>query len=193
MASAGAARADTVILAGPGNITGDQNIVFNTTGLTLSGLTVQGATNQSATIYDFSGAGENLGASALGQAQVVAADGGLTALEISPHKAGTTFTSLMFNLDAKANGSVIITVDRKGHSAVSGTFDISKNGQNFFRIIASNGDLMTDVHLTTTSQLADVAQVRVTPAAVPVPASAIGGAGIFGLIGLRKLLRRRSI
>ena len=190
-AAAASSRADTVILAGPGNVTGDQNVLFNATGLLGSGTTVQGATNSSATVIDFSGAGESLTTPAKGQARITAADGDLTALKTAPHLAGTGFTSLMFNIDAKANGSVTITADRKGLTPISGTFSISKNGQNFFRITTSHGDVLTDVHFSSTAQISDVSQVRVTPAAVPLPAASVMGLGLIGAIGTARSAMRR--
>lgn len=195
LVAAGAAqlRADTVINKQPGNIAGDQVVLFNDSGLLGTGNTVQGLTNQTSTVFDFTGAGESLSTPALGQARIEGTDGDLTALTITPHVPGTTFTSLIFNLNANSDGSVTITADRKGEAPISGTFDISKNGQNFFQIVASNNEVLTDVSFTSTAQLADVRQVRAGVTAVPVPASVLGGMGLLGLLGAAKLWRRQMV
>src|SRR5438270_13363850 len=96
LAAAGAARsrADTVISQQPGNVPGDQVILFNAPGLAGAGATVQGVTNQTSTLFDFFGAAESLLTPAQGQARIEAADGGLPALTIEPHPAGSTFAAL---------------------------------------------------------------------------------------------------
>src|SRR5688572_5187694 len=46
--------------AGPGNVAGDQNVLFNTPNLTLAGPVVEGQINQVGLFVNFTGDGENL-------------------------------------------------------------------------------------------------------------------------------------
>ena len=185
-------KADTVITADPGNLPGDQNVLFNQTSLIGTGTTVQGATNQTGTVFDFT-SGTTLDTPAKGQARVAASTGTFETLTITPHSAKEVFTTIIFNPDATANGSITITANRLGKSSVSQTLDLSKNGQNYFRVLASNGDELTGVSFTSTVGLSDVSQVRIGGiTAVPVPASIWGGLVLLSAGGAWRLRRRAT-
>ncbi|MGI8923678.1 MAG: PEP-CTERM sorting domain-containing protein [Fimbriimonadales bacterium] len=179
-----AANADIVILPGPGDIQGDENVLFNEQGLIDTGPLVEGITNQSDLIVNFFDAFEDL--TTLSGNQVEAVDGGFTDLSIALDGVPNTFTSLILNLNAVEDGSVDFTVEQAVGDPFMGTFDIDGAGANFFRIIALNGQLITEVTLHTTVDLEDVSQVRIG-GAVPEPGTFLAlGVGLAALLARRR-------
>ena len=187
-ALAAASQADITFTAG-NHPQVDENVQFNDPGLLMSGALVQGDTNMTSTIIDFYGAGEDLTTPNSGQARIEAADGGLTDLTMAVHagQAYDSFTSIILNLNASKDGQVTLTAN-DGTTDFSSTFNIDKNGQNFFTITAINGETIKTFSLSSTVDLSDVRQVRVGVAqAVPEPASmAALGLGALGILKRRK-------
>jgi hypothetical protein len=183
------AQADISIINHPGNVFGDENVQYNEGALADNAPLIQGITNHTDTIVDFYGAGEDLFTPSKGQARIEGVDGGLDAMTIKLHEPNTDFTSLILNLNASKDGQVTFVVHPLGESDFTQTFDIDKNGENFFRILTANNETITSVDFTTTVDLQDVRQVRIgfAPGAVPEPASCAAlGLGAAAMIRRRK-------
>lgn len=161
-----------------------EEVQFNDPDLVLNGMLLEGITNQSNAIIEFTGE-ESLLAQGLGQAGIIAEDGGFDALTIEPADDLLVFTGIGFNLFAVEDGSVTITAHTVGGSA-SETFDLRRNGQNRFNVTTDHGDLLHRLDIATTVDLSDARQVRLQGLTViPEPGSlALLGAG--GLLALRR-------
>lgn len=186
--ASGLSHASISIFSGPGNISGDENVLFNDNGLVTTGTTINGELNQSGTIVDFFGAGKSISGNG-GQATIQAPSGGsLSALQIALHDRQSTFTSLVYNLNAKESGNVTFNIsDASTGSVLSQTFSLDKNGENYFRIVADGSSKISLAGFSSTAELGDVKQVRIGGVApVPEPASilTIGG-------GVLAFMRRR--
>lgn len=183
-----AANADIIITAGPGNFAGDENVLYNQTGLLSGGPVVQGVTAQSGFIVDFFGAGEDLTTPAGGQARIEGADGSLTDLSLQLNEAGATFGTLIWNINSMADGNVTFTVQRNDGADHVESFEIDKAGQNFFRFEAIDNDAMIRATLQSDVPIQDIRQIRIgsiTP--VPEPASMVAL-----LLGSAAFLARRK-
>ena len=194
--SAATARADIVIVAGNDPQT-DENVLLNT-GLT--GNPIFGLTNQTGLSVRFASS-KTLTAPANGQARIMATDGKLQDLTID--LPGYTFTSLILNVDAAANGSITFIVTEDNNQQFTQTFSLGDSGENFFTITAINGQRIQSVHFTTDVNMTltdvdDVAQIRIGGAqvasTVPEPMSMILlGSGLTGIAGaMRRRKRNRA-
>jgi hypothetical protein len=183
------ARADIIIATG-NNPQPDENVLLNS-GLT--GNPIFGTTNQTGFQVRFS-SNENLTAPANGQARIEASDGTLTQLTID--LPGATFTSLILNVDAAANGSINFVVTENNGQQTAGSFSLTGSGQNFFTITAIIGQRISSVAFTTDVNMAvtnvdDVAQVRIGGAAAAVPEPTTMLLWGTGLAGVAARMRRR--
>ena len=186
--SASAPAWGTIVFeAGPGNVTGDELVQFNDD-LPKAGTLIQGLTNQTAFTVDFSGAGESLKGTG-GQATLAGADGSIRALTVSLADPDASFTSLIYNLDAAAKGTVTFTVDQVDGPDETASFDLGKGGQNFFEITAIHGQRIDSVTFDTNVDVTEVTQVRIGGVEVAVPEP--GALGILSLGGIALLRRRR--
>lgn len=182
MAATEAARANITFnfsASGTGN-----NVLFDNGLTAYAGVALVGTTQQTSTNVDFIG-NETLATQANGQARITgAADQTLNFIDISLQQANTGFTSLVFDLNGlpQLSGTATITAyDQFGNPFV-GTIASLSSGNNFVTVTASNGELITDVKVSTTSNFGDLEQVRLGGAqAVAVPAP-VAGAGVPGLI-----------
>jgi hypothetical protein len=175
----------------PGNVPQiDENLL--STGDT--GNPVTALTSPSAFEVTISGTEYLVTPAAGSQLTVAAADGGFSTLTFSLADPGSTFSTLILNLDVSQNGTVTFTDDVSG---TSGAFVVDGNGLNFFTL---TGGPFTSISLTTqvlgseAAILSAVTNVRLggvtlaNPSAVPEPGSwafMLLGFGIAGL-ALRK-------
>ncbi len=179
------------ITPSPGAVQPAENVLTNTSA---TGTVVFGNTNQTNTSVSVASTnGETLTTtSSNGQARFEATDGSLDAARISLTQGGT-FTSAEFNLfnALSTTSSVQIIVN-----GIAQTFALG-NGQNFFGIQATGGDLISSIAFDTNGiGVADLRQVRIggvaMAAAVPEP----GTWGLmllgFGAVGYSMRRRRRT-
>lgn len=157
---------------------------------------VTGLTDQTNTLINFTGS-ENLLAKN-GQ-RIEAADGGLTFLDIGADDPSVGFSAFEFKLDAAADGTVDLTFYDQDDTPFSQTFDLDKNGANFFNATTLDGQLIKRVTFTSTSDVSKVGQIRVSVAdlaggVIPEPATwAMMLAGFFGSGALIRSRQRRVL
>lgn len=179
-----------IITAGPGAVQPSENVLANTS---LTAQTVFGFTNQSNTQVSFTSLNSELlsSTSSNGQARFNTPDGSLDAARFFL-TGGGSFTEAEFNLFFAAQGTNQVSISVNGGAAQ--TFAIG-NGQNFFGIRATGGDVITSIAFDTNGAgVTDLRQVRVGGFTAPIPEPAtwammIGG---FGMLGASMRRRRRS-
>jgi hypothetical protein len=198
-------RADIQFSDGVTGNLDDENVLFeNTADVGVN--YVQGHTNQSNTLVDFNSddlihgsGGQALIEGCSGNAPNGSCTGTFDDIVISlTNPPGGNYTSLIFNLNAEADGDVTVTaVDGFGTtwtatSSLNNIDDLSGNGQNFYTVVAINGQDIQSVTITSTVGLADIRQIRIgtadatnPPQAIPEPASVlllgtlVAGVGVY--------------
>jgi hypothetical protein len=193
-------RADLSITLGNNPQPGEENVLLNT-GTT--GNTVLGTLNQSGFLVNFTST-QVLTEPSNGQARIEATNNGsqVPVTDISFSLANGTFTDAIFNPSIGGTigspGDATITVVGKDAMAnpetFTGTFSLG-NGQNFFTVVASNGEVIDSISLSaiTGFGFTDLRQVRISGATVPsVPESgttlSLLGASVLALALLRRKL-----
>ena len=187
LVACGAVNASVIWEPGNHPETNEQNVVFNQSGLDLGpALTVMGET-QSGYLVSFT-SNENLFAPSLGQARVAAEDGAFTQLGIA--LGGDVFTGIIFNLNTEnsTQGVVTIVVSELAGPGATFVFPVAQ-GQNFLTITATNGEFLKSVSITSTVDVNDIRQTRISgageaQAVVPEPDTYLLLATGLGWIGL---------
>lgn len=168
----------------------DENVLLNTG---VSGNPIFGTTNQTQLSVRFTGT-ENITAPANGQARIEAVDGAFTSLITD--LPGGTFTSLILNLDATANGTVDFTATlSNGGIQVFNNIAVGGSGANFFTFTTTGGDryLSIAVAADVPLEFADAAQIRIGGAqrttSIPDGGATVGLLG--GALVVLGMLRRK--
>jgi hypothetical protein len=193
-------RADLSITLGNNPQAGEENVLLNT-GTT--GNTVLGTLNQSGFLVNFTST-QVLTEPSNGQARIEATNNSsqVPVTDISFSLANGTFTDAIFNPSIGGTigspGDATITVVGKDAMAnpetFTGTFSLG-NGQNFFTVVASNGEVIDSISLSAINGFGftDLRQVRISGATVPsVPETgttlSLLGAGVLALALLQRKL-----
>ncbi len=171
----------------------EQNVLYSAT---QTGTSITGSTNQTNTSVLFTSP-ETLQTTALGQANLTAADGAINTVTIAvPSR---TYRDLILNplVGVPGQQSVPATVSVLANN---GTFTFNYNltqGNNFLTILADSGQTITSTTITSSGGFADLRQVRISgisgpaPLSAPEPASALLLAtGLGGLALIRRHLSR---
>ena len=193
-------RADFSITLGNNPQPGEENVLLNT-GTT--GNTVLGTLNQSGFLVNFTST-QVLTEPSNGQARIEATNNSsqIPVTNISFSLGNGTFTDAIFNPfiggTVGSPGDATITVVGKDAMAnpetFTGTFSLG-NGQNFFTVVASNGEIIDSISLSSISGFGftDLRQVRIsgaTVASVPETGTTfcLLGASVLALTLLRRKL-----
>jgi VPDSG-CTERM exosortase interaction domain len=174
---------------------GEENILLNS-GET--GGLVHGTTNQSGLTVIFASETQVLSEPSSGQARIEATNNGsqvgLSDLSISLANGGT-FTDAIFNpfiggTVGTPGGTATIIVDTDITSTFSYTLG---NGQNFLTIVATGGEVISDIIISYPTGFTDLRQPRISGATIPtVPDGGatlpLLGAGVLSLALLRRKL-----
>ena len=194
----GAMNATIIFTVGNNPQTGEENVLFNLPGLTAGpATTVTGETQTTNFLVNFT-SNENLVTPSDGQARVEGADGDFTLLGIN---LGTnTFTDIIFNLNTVNAIAGIATISVTEASGPGGSFDLPvAAGSNFLTVTVADSELITGVNISSTTQINDIRQTRISGAgggsiqSTPEPATlAMTGLGLLGLgiYGRRRRQRR---
>ena len=160
----GRTEAALIVTEGVSN-TGTSNVLANAScgSITTSGTFLTGCLNTSPnTRIRFDGDGTELLEYSGGQAFLEATDGAFDFLKVSvAFPAATTFSKLLINIDASADGSVTF-MNNLGD--ISGPFDLDKNGENKFIITGGNFGFVsfqTTVDVDKVELVDDLKQVRI--------------------------------
>lgn len=190
--------ADVVFTLGNNPQPNEENVLLNTGAI---GSTVQGTTNQSGLLVNFTSATQLLTEPSTGQARIEATNNSsqiaLTDISFSLANSGT-FTDAIFNMFI---GGTIGTAG--GTATISaltddGLFTFQTtigNGQNFLTVATLNGEVLTELGISTNIGFTDLRQVRISGAtASTVPDSgatlSLLGAAVLGLALLRRKVTR---
>ena len=189
------------IIFDPGNTPGGDNVLFNTASDIIGpATTLRGHIGNTTQQVDIVGA-ENLSVnnSGGGQATISAVDGGFTTADIFlTTPPGGVFTQIVFALsgDQQTTSTFNITVT-EGNGTVQTSSPFSFNsGNNFFTVVAIDGQDIRNVDITTSSgEIDTLKQVRIgalsptETSVVPEPASVV----LFGtaLVAIGFLYRKR--
>ena len=176
---------------------GEENVLLNNG---TSGSTVSGTTNQSGVTINFTSATQILSEPSSGQARIEATSGGsqVALSDISSIISATgPFGDLIFNMFiggtiGTSGGTATISVlDNLGFTS---TFsETLGNGQNFLTVVASAGESIDSVAISSPVGFTDLRQVRISGVTAPtVPDSgatlSLLGASLIGLAFLRRKL-----
>jgi len=166
-------QAGIVFQAGNNPQPDEENILLNTGA---SGATIFGQTNTSGVTVQFTSTTDVLTAPSNGQARVEAASGLLNNVTISVP--AYNFQDFIGNPRA-GSGQATITViaNEPGGGTTSNVFNLNLgNGQNFFTVIANNGESIASITIDATGGFSDLRQPRISglepdtvPSIVPVP------------------------
>jgi hypothetical protein len=165
----------------------DENILLNTGDI---GNPIFGTTNSTGLMVRFTG-NEQLTAPANGQARIEAADDLFTYLMVDLPSG--SFTSLILNLDAVADGTVDFTATTNTGVQMFNDIVLDGNGQNFFTFTTSDNQRYLSIELLTDVDLSDAAQFRIGGAqiaTVPELGSTTLSMLGFGLMGIAAARRR---
>jgi hypothetical protein len=167
-------RADLSITLGNNPQPGEENVLLNTGTI---GNTVLGTLNQSGFLVNFTST-QVLTEPSNGQARIEATNNSshVPVTDIIFSLANGTFTDAIFNPfiggTIGSPGDATITVVGKDAMAnpetFTGTFSLG-NGQNFFTVVASNGEVIDSISLSAINGFGftDLHQVRISGATVP--------------------------
>src|SRR5262249_49930355 len=161
---------------------GDENVQFNSNH---SRSTIFGQTNQSGITVQFTSSTNTLVASSNGQASVAADSGLLTNITVSvPNGNFQDFIGNPFS----GSGSATITViaNEPGGGTQTNTFNMTlSNGQNFFTVVATNGESIASVTIDASEGFSDLRQPRLSGVVAPEPGALtifLGlGTAVFGV------------
>lgn len=191
--SSAPASAAVIIYSSPGAVQPAENVLFQT--LNQTGTTVEGLTNQTSTNVTFTSTTDTLlTTGSQGQARLEATDGDLDQVLFGLSDPQLSFTEAEFNLFNAFPDTNEVTITLS--SGVTQTFSLNPNGQNFFGIRATDGDVLTSIAFDTNgSGVADLRQVRLggitsQMSAVPEPGTWAMVLLGFGAIGFG--MRRRK-
>ena len=193
-------RADFSITLGNNPQPGEENVLLNT-GTT--GNTVTGTLNQSGLLVNFTST-QVLTEPANGQARIEATNSGsqVPVTDISFSLAKGTFTDAIFNPFVGGTigspGDATITVVGKDAMAnpetSAATFSLG-NGSNFFTVVASNGEVIDSISLSSITGFGftDLRQVRISGATVRSVAESGTTLSLLGASVLALALSRRKL
>jgi hypothetical protein len=171
-------NANATFVLGTGNVggLGDNVIVNGCTGNAIGPAPmVQGCLNGStSTLVDVSTSSGNLTANG-GQARFDASGSNKMDMTINFDDSTLGFAGIVLNINASSDSNVTFTinaVDALGNIESPQTFNgtLSHNGNNFFNLISSDGEVATSLLVTSAAaNIADIRQLRIDAADVPEP------------------------